>query len=90
MRLLKNWRTWHRRKRVQLGAALIVIAGYISQSPDLLVQAWNLIPADLRGLLPTWLATSIGIAIFGLSIGAQLLRRRKQRRREEGESHAQP
>ena len=51
------------------------ILGYVAQTPSVAVEAWNLIPGELKDSAPPWLRiTILSIIVFGTFIGARLVK----------------
>ncbi len=57
-----------------VGAAVEV---FLQWFPDQARDVWNWIPADMRSLLPTWLTTSLPIALFVAVMVSRLVAQKK-------------
>lgn len=77
MKLVDNWRTWHRRWSVWLGAIGSCVVSFLICWPDAAITAWNLLPPDLRASIPPQYTPMIGVAIFMVSMLAQLFKQKK-------------
>jgi len=68
MKLIENWRIVYKFWSVRLTAVGTLMVGYIAAVPDILVSAWNMLPADLRTIIPPnyLLYISVGIFIAGM------------------------
>lgn len=74
MKLIPQWRDWHRFWSVRLqllGAAILTLA---LETPNALLTVWSMVPADLRSELPEGTGKWIGVAVIALGIVARLVR----------------
>ncbi len=76
MKLVENWRTWHKRWSVWLGTVGTTITSIMVLAPDAAQTAWNKLPIELHNAIPAKYVTAIGIGIFVLSMLAQLLKQK--------------
>ncbi|MCA8339610.1 hypothetical protein [Burkholderia multivorans] len=60
--LADNWRTLHRRGTVIVSGALAIVTA----AGPAIVDAWNTMPADLKGLLPQGVQRYAAIIAFAL------------------------
>lgn len=77
MKLIPQWREWHRFWSVRLqllGAAILTLA---LETPNALLTVWSMVPADLRTELPEGTGKWIGIAVIALGIVARFIRQPK-------------
>ena len=77
MKLVDNWRTWHRRWSIWLGTIGSTLTGWFLIWPDAALSAWNSLPPELRSAIPSNYVPKIGVAIFVLSMLAQLVKQQK-------------
>jgi len=77
MKLVENWRTWHKRWSVWLGAFGSTVTSLFLLWPDAAQTAWNMLPPDLRSAIPPKYTPLIGVGIFVLSMLAQLIKQQK-------------
>lgn len=74
------WKTWS----VWLTGAGVAMGVYLASSPDALVQAWLMLPPDLKALLPVNVAQYISYAIIALGVISKFIKQPKleQQRKE--------
>lgn len=74
------WKTWS----VWLVGAGTVLGVYLASAPDALVQAWLMLPPDLKALLPVNVAQYISYALIALGVISKFIRQPKldQQRKE--------
>lgn len=76
-RLVDECRDWWRWWSVRLNAIGLAIMGWLAFDPVSLLYVWNLLPRDVRNLLPDLPVTAIGAALFALALIARLVRQPK-------------
>lgn len=64
------WRWWSMR----LNAVGVVILSWVSFDPVGALAVWNMMPAPVRAVLPTNFLTFAGLALFGLSMMARMVK----------------
>lgn len=69
----KAWRFWSMR----LAALGTAITSLLILWPDAALQAWNLLPQDLKSVLPERMVPIIGVGIFILSMVARVINQPK-------------
>jgi len=69
----QSWRWWS----IRLTAIGAAITGTLIVAPESILQAWALLPADLRADLEPYRGY-IALAAFGLAIAARLIERPKK------------
>lgn len=74
------WKTWS----VWLIGAGTALGVYLAAAPDALVQAWLMLPADLKAMLPVNVAQYISYALIALGVISRFIRQPKldQQRKE--------
>ena len=77
MKLVDNWRTWHKRWSVWLGTLGTAIVSLLVAWPDAAIKAWAILPAELRAAIPSKYMPLIGVAVFVVSMLAQLVQQKK-------------
>ena len=65
----KAWRFWS----LRLQAAGIILLAF----PELLINAWIFLPAELKSMLPAEYASIVGITLIVLGMIARLIKQRK-------------
>lgn len=73
MKLIDNWRKFHKLWSVRISAAASVVWAYLLASPETMMSVLNQIPADMRAWLPSFLP----IALFALVTFARLVHQEK-------------
>ena len=63
-RLVDDARLWWRFWSIRFAAIGAAIEAFLAWFPDQARDVWNWIPADMRALLPSWLTSSLPIALF--------------------------
>lgn len=74
MRLIDNWRVCYRFWSLRLAAIGATLASVLLASPEAALWAWNLMPADLKSVIPAQYTPFIGIFIFFMSMVARLVK----------------
>lgn len=74
------WKTWS----VWLIGAGTALGVYLAAVPDALVQAWLMLPPDLKAMLPVNVAQYISYALIALGVVSKFIRQPKldQQRKE--------
>ncbi|QZA70441.1 hypothetical protein AH03_28 [Erwinia phage AH03] len=67
------WKTWS----IWLGTAATAFSGYLAFFPDAIREAWNSVPPDMKGYLPSNVLMYIGAIMMGLAVVSQFIRQRK-------------
>lgn len=75
--LINDWRNFWRFWSVRLGVIGSALTGFFVAFPDQALQAWALLPADLKAYLPQQYMPMIGVAIFVLSLIARIIKQKK-------------
>jgi hypothetical protein len=73
------WRTWS----VWLGSIGAVIGAALLQFPDAALNAWNMLPPDLKSYVPPHILSYISPTLMGLAVAAQYIRQPKLKERAE-------
>ncbi|MNK60144.1 hypothetical protein D3C87_792720 [compost metagenome] len=82
MKLIPQWREWHRFWSVRLqilGTAILALA---LETPHALLTVWSMVPADLRAELPEGTGKWIGIAVIAFGIIARIIYQPKIAKRD--------
>lgn len=77
LKLLPHWRVLWRSWSVRLNAVGIALLGWFAVDPVSLLGVWNMMPAPVRDLIPEQFLSTIGAALFALSLIARLVRQPK-------------
>lgn len=78
MKLIEDWASkWWRLWSVRLNAIGLAILGWVQFDPVGAVAVWNMMPLDVRRVLPPNIVMLIGLALFGLSMIARLVQQPK-------------
>lgn len=73
------WKAWS----VWLSTAGAALGVFLLQAPDALLGAWNMLPPDLKGILPVNIAQYVSYLLIALGIIAQFVRQKKLVRQKE-------
>jgi hypothetical protein len=85
MKLIEDWaRKWWRLWSVRLNAIGLGILGWVQFDPVGAIAVWNMMPPDVRRVLPPNIVTLIGLALFGLSMLARVVAQPKLERKPDG------
>lgn len=74
MKLIPEWRKCHKMWSIRLGVLGSAIIGFVTAFPDAAVQAWNLVPGELKAFIPEQYLPLVGVAVFVASLLARLVR----------------
>ena len=77
LELIEDWRNFWRFWSVRLGVIGSALTGFLVAFPDQALQAWALLPADLKAFLPEQYMPLVGVAIFVLSLIARAIKQTK-------------
>lgn len=77
LELIEDWRNFWRFWSVRLGVIGSALTGWLVAFPDQALQAWALLPADLKAYLPERYMPLVGVAIFVLSLIARAIKQKK-------------
>ena len=76
MKLIDGWRQSWRLWSVRLSALGALLMAAALGSPDALLAAWNIMPDEVRSLVPDRISSWIAMALFATTIGVRLIRQR--------------
>lgn len=77
IQLIEDWRNFWRFWSVRLGVIGSALTGWLIAFPDQALQAWALLPADLKAYLPERYMPLVGVAIFVMSLIARAIKQTK-------------
>ena len=81
--LIPNWKHFWRFWSLRLGALGTLLTSILIAFPDVALQAWNVLPDDLKGFIPERFVPLIGVAVFVTSMLARVVKQEKLHRIEE-------
>lgn len=73
MNLIPEWKSAYKMWSVRLGVLGSSIVGFVTVFPDQAIQAWNVIPPELKTFIPAQYLPMIGVAIYGASLIARVI-----------------
>jgi hypothetical protein len=73
MKLIADWKKFHRMWSVRLSAIVTAIWAYLLASPETMLAVLNQIPADMRA----WLPSFVPVALFVLVMLARITHQEK-------------
>ena len=71
--MIDNWRNAWKFWSLRLQAAGLAVLVF----PDLLVESWLFLPAELKAMLPAEYASIVGISLIAAGMIARLIKQRK-------------
>lgn len=74
--LVDNWKQAWRWWSLRFNALGLVILSWVSFDPVSVLAVWNLMPPHVRAFLPPNFLTFIGLALFGLSMLARMVKQK--------------
>ena len=77
LELIEDWRNFWRFWSVRLGVIGSALTGFLIAFPDQALQAWALLPADLKSAIPERYMPLIGVGIFVASLIARAIKQTK-------------
>lgn len=77
MKLLDGWQKFYKFWSVRLGALGATIASILIAFPEIAINAWAILPADIKSFIPPNYMPLIGVAIFVLSMVAKFIKQPK-------------
>lgn len=81
MKLIDDCRHWWRLWSLRLNALGLAILGYVQFDPIGALAVWNMLPFEVRRVLPPNFLTIVGMVLFALSMLARLVRQPRLERR---------
>lgn len=73
MKFIQDARQWWRLWSIRLNAIGLSILAYVQIDPVGALAVWNMMPGEVRHVLPANIVTLIGLAFFALSMIARLV-----------------
>lgn len=89
LELIEDWRNFWRFWSVRLGVIGSALTGYLVAFPDQALQAWAMLPADLKAYLPERYMPLVDVKIFVLSMIARVVKQSKLQPKEGVENDKQ-
>lgn len=77
MQLVPYWRSFWRLVSVQLTVVGTILTGWLIASPDAVLNAWLMLPADLKAVVPPKAIPLVSMSLFVLSVLARIVRQPK-------------
>ena len=78
MKLIDNWcRNWWRFWSTRLNALGLVILSYVQFDPVGALGVWNMLPGEVRRVVPHNILAIVGMILFALSMIARLVHQPK-------------
>lgn len=78
MKLIDNWcRNWWRFWSIRLNAIGLTILGYVQFDPVGALGVWNMLPPEVRHVVPSNILAIVGMVLFGLSMLARIVHQPK-------------
>lgn len=68
--LFRAWSVW-------LGGIGTALGVYLASAPDAIINAWNMLPPDLKSMLPVNIAQYVSYLLVALGIVAQFIRQKR-------------
>lgn len=67
-----NWQAIKQSWTVRINAAAMFLLGWVTFDPTPILIVWNMLPVEVRPLIPTQLGAVLGGLLFALSILAHI------------------
>lgn len=77
VQLVAHWRLIFRQWSFWLTSLGTLATGLLVASPDWLLQAWAMMPEDLKAAIPAQYRPFIGVAVIGLGVLAKFIKQAK-------------
>lgn len=77
LELIPTWRSFWRFWSIRLALLGTALTTFVTAAPDAALQAWALLPQDLKQFLPPHYLQIISVGLFFLSIVARLIKQPK-------------
>jgi predicted membrane chloride channel (bestrophin family) len=77
MKLVEHWRLILRQWSLWLGVVGTAVTSALLASPDMALQVWLMMPADLKATIPQQYTPFIGVGIFVLGLVAKFINQAK-------------
>lgn len=77
IKLVTEWRSWWRLWSTWFQVAAAAFISYLTVAPDVAIQVWQFLPADLRGAIPPEYVQFISVGLIILGIVARLIKQPK-------------
>ena len=77
VRLIKQWRSFWRMWSLRFTALGTVLLGLITTSPDIIIAAWNALPAELKQYIPQQYLMYVTIGLFILGMVSRVIKQEK-------------
>lgn len=91
LKLIDHARDWWRLWSIRIGALGTVLASTFVAFPDIALNVWNMLPADIKQHFPPEYVSFFGIGLFALSMFARVIRQDKLKEKQiERESQYGP
>ncbi|QNU44372.1 hypothetical protein IDH70_04905 [Mixta calida] len=68
--LFRAWSVW-------LGGIGTALGVYLASAPDAIITVWNMLPPDLKSMLPVNIAQYVSYLLVALGIVAQFIRQKR-------------
>lgn len=73
MKFVSDWKECYKWWSVWASSAGAVLMAILSIWPDSILLLWNMMPNDVRKLLPNQLATALAVFIFAMTVLSRVL-----------------
>jgi hypothetical protein len=77
LKLIAQWQSFWRMWSIRFTAIGTVLLTYLINSPDVIIQAWNILPAELKSVIPVDYTLYISIALLILGILSRVIKQEK-------------
>lgn len=77
LRLIDTWKSFWRMWSIRFTAIGTALLTYLIASPDMILSAWNVLPADLKAFIPVDYSLYISIALLVLGIISRIIKQEK-------------
>lgn len=88
IRLIDNWRSWHRFWSVRLTVAGSAFLSAFFLYPEAMLHIWNLIPPDMKAYIPARFAPFIPVSVIIAGVIARVVKQEGLHKNGEPRSSA--
>lgn len=77
MKLISQWKSFWRMWSIRFNAIGVALLGYIAVSPEIVLHAWNMLPMELKQVIPPNYMVWITVILFVLAMISRVVKQEK-------------